>query len=190
MNTGLFFGSFNPIHLGHMVIAGYMLEFTDIEEVWFVVSPQNPLKDESGLAPEEHRLKMVQLAVEEYYPKMQVCDIEMSMPRPSYTIDTLEALQLKHLDRQFTVILGSDSMDTITKWKNYKELIQNYNIYVYPRLGSKIEELMKKYSAQFIPAPVVDISSTFIRNSISEEKDVSHFIPKKVFHYIKNHQLY
>jgi len=190
MNTGLFFGSFNPIHIGHMVIAGYMLEFTDIDELWFVVSPQNPLKDESGLAPENLRLNMVRLAAEDYEPRMQVCDIEFTMPRPSFTIDTLEALQLKYLDRQFTLILGSDSLDTITKWKDYQQIIRNYSIYVYPRLGSNIEDLKKLYPVEFIAAPVVDISSTFIRKSISEGKDVSHFIPQKVFHYIQNQQLY
>jgi nicotinate-nucleotide adenylyltransferase len=167
MKTGLFFGSFNPIHNGHIAIAGYMLEFTDLEEVWFVVSPHNPLKEQSELAPDNHRLNMVRLAIEEYQPKISLCDIEMSMPRPSYTIDTLKALKAKHPEREFTVLMGAD-----------------------PRLGSNTSELKTKYNVVIINAPIMEISSTFLRKAISQGKRVDYFMPPRSYQYLLDNKIY
>jgi len=190
MKTGLFFGSFNPIHLGHLMIAGYMLEFTDIDELWFVVSPHNPLKEKSELANDSHRLEMVKLAIKEFSPEIQVCDIEMSLPKPSYTVNTLKVLKEKYPEKEFVVIMGSDSMDTIEKWKDYKTLLEENTIYVYPRLGSDIHQIEKKYSVTIINAPVIEISSTFIRNSMKDSRSMKCFLPEKVFEYLQNNSIY
>lgn len=190
MKTALFFGSFNPIHNGHLAIAGYIMEFTDIEELWFVVSPQNPLKSSSDLAPDKQRLEMVKLAIDEFSPKFQVCDIEMSMPRPSYTIDTMALLKEKYPEREFAIVMGTDSMDSITQWKDYKNLLAENRILVYPRLGSNINEITSKYDVEIIPAPIMEISSTFIRNSIKQNKNMSYFMPLKTHRYITQNKLY
>lgn len=190
MKVGLFFGSFNPIHIGHLVIAGYMLEFTDIEELWFVVSPHNPLKDIKDLADDEQRLKMVELATENHLPKMQVCSIEMDLPKPSYTIDTLKILKEKHPEKSFVIIMGSDSIDTIEKWKDYQNLLKDNTIYVYPRLGSDTKIIEQKYPVTIVNAPVIEISSTFIRKCIGVSRDVSYLLPEKVDRYIKKHGIY
>lgn len=190
MKTALFFGSFNPIHIGHLAIAGYVLEFTDIEELWFVVSPQNPLKSSSDLAPDKQRLEMVKLAIDEFSPIFQVCDIEMSMPRPSYTIDTMALLKEKYPYREFAIVMGTDSMDSITQWKDYKNLLAENRIIVYPRLGSNINEITSKYDVESISAPIMEISSTFIRNSIKQNKNMSYFIPLKTHSYITQNKLY
>jgi nicotinate-nucleotide adenylyltransferase len=190
MKTGLFFGSFNPIHNGHIAIAGYMLEFTNLEEVWLVVSPQNPLKDKNELAPDNQRLEMVRLAIEEFKPKISLCDVEMSMPRPSYTIDTLKLLKVKYPEREFAVVMGSDSMDSIEKWKEYKELLSNNRIMVYPRLGSNTDELKSKYDVEVINAPIMEISSTFLRQAISQGKRVDYFMPPRAYNYLTENKIY
>jgi nicotinate-nucleotide adenylyltransferase len=190
MKTGLFFGSFNPIHIGHIAIAGFILEYSDLQEVWFVVSPLNPLKNQSDLASDTHRLEMAKLAVEEHLPTIKVCDVEMSMPRPSYTIDTVNLLKERYHDRDFAVIMGADSMDTITKWKNYKELLNSNRIIVYPRMGSNLEGIKEDYNIETINAPIIEISSTFIRNSITQGKNISFFMPHKAFSYLKKNGLY
>lgn len=189
MRTALFFGSFNPIHNGHIAIAGYIVEHASIDDLWFVVSPQNPLKESQVLAPEEHRLEMVRLALREF-PKLSVCDVEFQMPRPSYTIDTLNYLKNKYPDREFVVIMGSDSIESIGLWKNYIELINNNRIIVYPRLGTNLDTIKEKYSIEIVQAPIIELSSTFIRNSLFEGKDVSYFIPKVACQYIKQNRLY
>jgi len=190
MNIGLYFGSFNPIHVGHMAIAQYMIENTEIDQLWFVVSPHNPLKKQDDIAQDDLRLEMVKLATEEFFPKMKVCDIELSMPRPSYTIDTLRELKNKYPENKFAVILGSDSIDSITKWKDYQSLLKENKIYVYPRQGSDLEAIKSTYSVDLITAPILNVSSTSIRESISEGKDVSHFLPEKVLKYIKKNRIY
>lgn len=190
MKVGLFFGSFNPIHIGHMVIAGYMLEFTDIEKIWFVVSPHNPLKDLKDLADDEQRLKMVELATEEYLSKMQVCDIELGLPKPSYTVDSLKVLKEKYPNETFIIIMGSDSIDTIEKWKDYKNLLKDNTIYVYPRLGSDTKAIEEKYPVKIINAPIIEVSSTFIRNCIADSKDASYLLSDKVYRYINKHSIY
>ena len=190
MKTGLLFGSFNPIHNGHIAIAGYMLEFSDLEEVWVVVSPHNPLKAQADLAPDKHRLEMVRLAIEEYQPQLSLCDIEMTMPRPSYTIDTLRVLKGKYPEREFAVLMGADSMDTIEKWKSYETLLSENRIMVYPRLGSNIKLISAKYNVEIINAPIMEVSSTFIRESISEGRRMDYFLPSNVYGYILNNNIY
>lgn len=190
MKTGLFFGSFNPIHNGHIALAGYMLEFTDLDEIWFVVSPQNPLKKQHELAPDKHRLEMTKLAIEDFNPRISLCDIEMNMPRPSYTIDTLEALDKQYPMRKFTVLMGADSMESIHKWKDFEALLKNYRFMVYPRLGLNVGEIALKYNVEIINAPIMELSSTFLRNSILKNKNVSYFMPIKAYQYLIDNQLY
>ncbi len=190
MKTGLLFGSFNPIHTGHIAIASYVIEHTSVEEVWFVVSPQNPLKDPGILISETHRLKMVDIATESFAPQMKTCDIEMSMPRPSYTIDTLTLLSNKFPDREFIPIMGADSLNCIDKWKDFEKLLSNYNVIVYPRPGVNIDKLLSTYNVQVVNAPTLDISSTFIRQSVAEGKNVSFLLPMGVFEYINSNNIY
>ncbi len=187
--TGLFFGSFNPIHLGHMMIAGYMAGFTDIGQVWFVVSPHNPLKEKQTLLADHHRLAMVNIAVEDE-PRFRASGIEFSMPRPSYTIDTLTYLQERHSDREFVVLAGADMLSSLTKWKNYQTLLDLYKIYLYPRPGCGASRFDNHPSIIFTGAPMVDISSSFIRESIRAGKNVRHFLPEKVWKYIDEMNFY
>ncbi|HZJ73583.1 MAG TPA: nicotinate (nicotinamide) nucleotide adenylyltransferase [Perlabentimonas sp.] len=189
MKTGLFFGSFNPIHNGHIGLAGYILNANKVDEVWFVVSPHNPLKEKNDLAKDEHRLKMVELAIEAYSPRLSVCDIEMRMPRPSYTVDTINALKAEHLDRDFVIIMGADSISSITRWKDYKSLIAN-NILVYPRLGYEIDKTRLPKNTKLIDAPIIEISSTYIRELIASNKRADFFMPQKAFEYLDKHKLY
>ena len=190
MITGLFFGSFNPIHNGHLAIANYVVDFTEVGELWFVVSPQNPLKAKDILAPDAQRLEMVKQAIPFGENRFMVCDIEMSMPKPSYTIDTLRALGKKYPDKEFIVILGSDSLDSITRWKDYKSLINDYRIFVYPRKGSNMDELTKMYSVKVINAPLIDISSSSIRGKLMNGENVKNTIPEGAFNYIKKMGMY
>jgi nicotinate-nucleotide adenylyltransferase len=190
MKTGLFFGSFNPIHNGHIAIAGYILEFTDLEEIWFVVSPQNPLKKQHLLAPDKHRLEMTRLAIEDFKPKISLCDIEMNMPRPSYTVDTLKALDEQYPMREFAVLMGADSMESIHRWKGFETLLNSYRIMVYPRLGSNVNKICRKYKVEIIDAPIMEISSTFLRSSILKNKKVDYFMPIKAYRYLINNNLY
>lgn len=183
--TGLFFGSFNPIHIGHLVIAEYMVEFAGLDQVWFVVSPQNPLKQHTSLLPEQQRLQMVRMAIE-YDSRFKASNIEFGMPRPSYTINTLAYLQEKYPGRHFSLIMGTDNITTLHKWKNYEQLLDNYEIYIYPRKElHEIPAYAKRSSVHFTEAPVMEISSTFIRNAIQQKKDVRHMIPPAVAQYIK-----
>lgn len=190
MITGLYFGSFNPIHNGHLAIANYVLDYTVVDELWFVVSPQNPLKAKELLAPDFHRLEMVKRAISETENRMKVCDIEMSLPKPSFTIDTLLTLEKKYPQKKFYLILGSDSMETITKWKEYDKLLKNYSILVYPREGSNLNDLIQKYPIKIVNALLVDFSSTTIRQRLNNGLSVSDFIPESVAEYITEHGLF
>ncbi len=187
--TGLLFGSFNPIHTGHLILANYMSEFTDLDEVWFVVSPQNPLKDKKTLLADYHRLALVRLAVDDH-PKLGVTDIEFKMPVPSYTIDTLTYLSEKYPDRQLVLISGTDIFQKFHKWKNYKELIELYHFYVYPRPGSSLGEYENNPSITLWDAPQIEISSSFIRKGIAAKKDMSFWMPDKVYEYITEMHFY
>lgn len=185
---GLYFGSFNPIHIGHMMIANYMHEFTDIDKIWFVISPHNPLKEKKSLLADYHRLEMVHLALEEEY-EMRAMDIEFKMPQPSYTIDTLTRLQEKYPQYEFVVLMGGDSLESIHKWKNYQSLLEQYQVYVYTRPGASIAENLHT-NIKIFQAPQMDISASFIRQSIKDKKNIRYFLPEKVWKYIKEMHFY
>jgi len=189
MKTGLFFGSFNPIHIGHLAIANYMLEFSDLDEIWFVVSPQNPLKNKKTLLNEYDRFKMVELALDDNL-KIKPVDIEFRLPKPSFTIDTLTYLSEKNPKHKFVLIAGTDNFHSFHKWKNYKEILNQYMLYIYPRPGYSLGEYENHKSIKQINAPLMEISSSFIRKSIKEGKDIRYFLPSKVYSYIQEMHFY
>jgi nicotinate-nucleotide adenylyltransferase len=186
---GLFFGSFNPIHIGHLAIANYIVEFTEIEQLWFVISPQNPLKKKKGLLNDYHRLALVREAIAGDL-RFKASDVEFKMPQPSYTIDTLAYLQEQFPDNEFAIIMGADGLSTFHKWKNYKELIKNYKRIIYPRKGININEKENTENCIFINAPLIEISATFIRESIKNKKDVRHFLNESVYKYVSEMHFY
>jgi nicotinate-nucleotide adenylyltransferase len=189
-NIGLFFGSFNPIHIGHLVIAEYMAEYTPLEQVWFVVSPLNPLKQKESLLPEGHRITLVRMAIE-YDTRFQVSNIEFDLPKPSYTFNTLVHLHEKYPQYNFSLIMGMDNLLTLNKWKNYEELLKNYNIYVYPRNGNnELPDFSKHSSVILTDAPVMGISSSMIRKAIADKKNMRHILPPGVGQYIKEMHFY
>ncbi len=188
MKIGLFFGSFNPMHIGHKIIASYMVEFSNLDKVMFVVSPQNPLKQKNSLLDQYHRLQIIR-AEEEDNPKLSVSDIEFSMPKPSYTIDTLVRLKEEHPENDYALIMGSDNLQNFHKWKNYEQILENYSIYVYPRLGIKIEGTHKNIHI-IDGVPQMEISSSFIRKSIKEGKDISYLMPEKAWKYTDEMNFY
>jgi len=190
--TGLFFGSFNPIHIGHLILANYILENTDMEELWFVVSPQNPFKNKKSLLNDHNRLDMVQLAVRNY-PNMRASNIEFSLPVPSYTVDTLTYLKERHPDHSFALIMGEDNLNSLHKWKNSEQLVSNHQIIVYPRLFSEAKEdhpLSKHANISVISAPVIELSATEIRNMIRKGKNVRPMLPPEVFEYLDGSSFY
>jgi nicotinate-nucleotide adenylyltransferase len=190
MNIGIFSGSFNPVHTGHLVLANYIVEFTAIEEVWFVVSPQNPLKSQNNLSDEKTRLEMVQLALRDF-PKLKASDFEFSLPRPSYTINTLDALKREYPEHDFTLVIGADNWSTFENWKEHDAILEKYRIMVYPRLNYRVpipDGLKAKVEA--LDSPVIEVSSTFIRKSISEGRNVCAFLPDNVYDYILKKGLY
>jgi len=187
LKIGLYFGSFNPIHVGHLIIANTIYDRSDLDQVWFVVSPQNPLKKRKSLVHEHDRLRMVELAIEDNY-NFRASDIEFKMPRPSYTIDTLTYLSERHPDHEFSIFLGSDNLRQLKKWKNYEQILEHYAVYVYPRPGDRVE--IKHPSIHEVDAPLLDISATFIRKSIQEDQSVKYLLPEKVSDYIRAKKLY
>lgn len=187
--TGLFFGSFNPIHAGHMMIASYMAEFEQINEIWFILSPQNPLKEKSTLLPDLNRLYMVNVAVEDD-PRFRASNIEFHLPRPSYTIDTLTYLQERYPNHDFTLLAGSDILASLHKWKNYEQLLKNYRFLIYPRQDSSPSPFDLHPSIRFTNAPCIGISASFIRESIKKGKNMQYFLPEKVWEYIEDMQFY
>ncbi|CAN5527605.1 nicotinate (nicotinamide) nucleotide adenylyltransferase [soil metagenome] len=189
MKVGLFFGSFNPIHVGHMVIANYVLAHTDLDKIWFVVSPQNPLKQKSSLLDERQRLQMVALAIGDNN-KMKASNIEFKLPQPSYTINTLAYLKEKYPANKFALIMGSDNLVSFHKWKNYEEILKQYELYVYPRPDSKENDLSKHKNVKLVNAPLMELSSTDIRNAIKEKKDVRYFVPPAVWEYMREMHFY
>lgn len=189
---GLFFGSFNPIHIGHLILANYILENTDMHELWFVVSPQNPFKDKKSLLNDHNRLDMVQLAIKNY-PKMRASNVEFSLPKPSYTIDTLAYLHEKHPDYSFALIMGEDNLANLGKWKNAETLIKNHQIIVYPRLfegEKKDSEYLQHENISLIKAPIIELSATEIRTMIKEGKNVRPMLPPEVFEYLDGSNFY
>lgn len=203
MKTGLFFGSFNPIHQGHLDIADYMAEFTDLDEIWFIVSPHNPLKEKDTLISDFHRLEMVRRAVAENNKSrqtpidLQYADIEFDLPQPSYTINTLNHIKNKFPDKKFVIIIGSDNLSQFDKWKDYKQILENYELYVYPRpqIYPNIHrgdggEFAWHHNVRLIDAPLIDISSDEIRKLLGEGKEVGNMLPVSVLDYIKELRLY
>lgn len=188
--VGVFSGSFNPIHMGHIMLVNYITEFADIDEVWLVVTPHNPLKVSTNLADENHRLEMCKLGVAKL-KKVQVSVIEFSMPRPSFTIDTLDKLKQTYPDIDFSLIIGADNWNDLHKWKEYKRIRSENNILVYPRLNYSIAiEKQFEKGVKPINSPILEISSTFIRKSIGLGKEVTTFMPDRVYEYIMKHKLY
>jgi len=189
MKIGLFFGSFNPIHTGHLIIANYMANYTDLDKVWLVVSPQNPLKKYVDLINTYDRLEMAKLATENSQ-NLSVSDVELKLPQPSYTIDTLIHLQEKYPQHEFAIIMGSDNLVTLHKWKNFKLILRDYKIYVYPRPGYENAEFASHPSVTITMTPLMELSATFIRKAIAEKKDVRYFVPDKVLDFIESKSLY
>ncbi len=189
MKIGLFFGSFNPVHCGHMILAGYMSEFTDLEQVWFIVSPHNPLKVKESLLQDYHRMSLVKIAIGDNR-KLKASDIEFKLPRPSFTINTLTYLFEKFPEHQFVLILGSDNLESFHKWKNCKEILEQVELYIYPRKGSDGGELINHRKVKTFSAPLMEISSSFIRDSIKNKKDVRYMMPEKVWEYVNEMSFY
>lgn len=188
--VGLFFGSFNPVHVGHMIIANFMVTQTDLKEVWMVVSPQNPFKKKSSLAKDYDRLHLVQLAIGDN-PDIKCSNIEFELPQPSYTIDTLAYLKEKHPTKDFALIMGGDNLGTFNKWKNYEILLRDYSIYVYNRPGYELGDLQSHPSVTVIDAaPIMHISASYVRQCIKEGKSVEYLVPDRVFDYLDKTSLY
>lgn len=188
MKIGLFFGSFNPIHIGHKVIASYLVDFTDLDKVMFLVSPQNPLKQKISLLDQYHRLQIIRAEIEDN-SKLAVSDIEFDMPKPSYTIDTLVRLKEKYTENDYSIIMGSDNLQNFHKWKNYEQILADYSIYVYPRPGYEISGSHKNIHV-IEGVPQMEISSSFIRKSIKEGKDISYLMPEKAWIYTDEMNFY
>ncbi|MDP4954096.1 MAG: nicotinate (nicotinamide) nucleotide adenylyltransferase [Flavobacteriales bacterium] len=192
---GLYFGTFNPVHIGHLVIANFMANHTDLEEVWMVVTPHNPLKNRAELLPDEHRLQMVRLAIVDN-PKVWASDVEFDLPQPNFTTNTLDFLVKEHSDCEFTLIMGEDNLRSLDKWKDHNRILEQFDILVYPISQTEGETRLEPVNGldfsrvKICDAPMIKISSTFLRNSIQNQKDVRYLIPDKVINYISNNYLY
>lgn len=196
--VGLYFGTFNPIHIGHLIIANHMAQYAELDQVWFVVSPQNPLKPKASLLADYHRLALVRIAVEDN-DFLEASNIEFDLPQPSYTIHTLAALSEKYPEYHFTIIMGEDNLNTLHKWKNYEEILKNYSILVYPRVESDENlsvnnegrsSLLDLDNVTMIDAPLMKISASFIRKAVQSNKDVRYLLTEKVLKYIDEMNFY
>jgi nicotinate-nucleotide adenylyltransferase len=191
MKIGLYFGTFNPIHIGHLIIANHFAEYSGLDQIWMVVTPHNPLKNKQTLLDDYQRLQLVFLATEDY-PKIKPSDIEFKLSQPNYTVNTLAHLQDKFPEHEFSLIMGEDNLKSLHKWKNQEVILQNHEIYVYPRISSELENSIYKTNPKvhIIDAPIVEISSTFIRENIKNKKNVRPLLPEKVWEYIDHNNLY
>lgn len=191
MKVGLYFGTFNPIHVGHLIIANHLAENSDLDEVWMVVTPHNPLKKKSGLLEDYHRLHMIHLATERF-DKIKPSDIEFKLPQPNYTINTLIHLTEKFPKYEFSLIMGEDNLKSLNKWKNYEQILKDYDIYVYPRISESevSDEFVNHPKIHKVEAPIIELSSTFIRNSVKESKDIRPMLDDKVWEYIDHNLFY
>ncbi|WP_346881662.1 nicotinate (nicotinamide) nucleotide adenylyltransferase [uncultured Algibacter sp.] len=191
MKVGLYFGSFNPIHIGHLVIANHMAEYSDLDQIWFVVTPHNPFKKKTSLLDNHQRLEMVYLATKDY-DKLAPSNIEFNLPQPNYTINTLAHLQEKHPDYEFSLIMGEDNLKSFHKWKNYELILENHHIYVYPRISkNKVDTQFNGHKKiHLIDAPIMGISSTLIRNAIKNSKNIQPLLPQHVWKYLDEMNFY
>jgi nicotinate-nucleotide adenylyltransferase len=180
MTVGIFPGSFNPIHIGHLALANWIREFCGLDELWFLVSPRNPLKEESGLIDENRRFRMVEIAIDGY-PGFKACDIEFRLPRPSYTVDTLRELRRQFPDYAFRLIMGADNWEKMSCWKDYEELICENPIIIYPRRNHEITIPDTYANVKKVDAPLLEVSSTFIRRAVREKRDIRFFLPAKIW---------
>lgn len=187
--TGIFSGSFNPIHIGHLALANYICEYEQLDEVWFVVSPQNPLKQMDAMLDESKRMELVASAIKGY-SKFRASDVELTLPRPSYTIHTLAHLSTHHPDREFTLIIGSDNWKLFDRWKESHRIITHYPILIYPRQGYPIDPSSLPPTVRVAHTPILEVSSTFIRQALSEGKDVSYFLHPDTYRIIRKEGLY
>lgn len=190
-NIGLYFGTFNPIHIGHLIIANHMVENSDLDEIWMVVTPHNPFKKKSSLLDNHHRFEMVYLATKNY-DKINPSDIEFRLPQPNYTVHTLAHISDKYPKYKFSLIMGEDNLKSLHKWKNYEVILENHNIYVYPRISEgKVETQFDKHpKIKMIDAPVVQISSTMIRSGIKAKKNMRPLLSDEVYTYIDEMNFY
>ena len=187
--TGLFFGSFNPIHTGHLIIAQYFIEFSDLHQIWFVITPHNPLKRKESLLEDHHRLNMVKIAIEDN-PAFRACDIEFRLAKPSYTIHTLAHLRERYPEKAFCLIMGGDNLETLDKWKHYELLLEENEIYVYKRPDTNISRFESHPNVKVFDAPLMKISSSFIRDALKRNKKMHYFLHEKVNTYIEDMFLY
>ena len=191
MKIGLYFGTFNPIHVGHLTIANHMAEYSDLDQVWFVVTPHSPFKKKSSLLDNHHRYQMVDRAVEDY-PNLRASDIEFNLPQPNYTINTLVYLEEKYPDYEFALIMGEDNLKSFHKWKNYEGILERHHIYVYPRIseGQRETHFDNHHKIHKVEAPIMELSSTFIRNAIKEGKNIRPMLPEHVWSYLDEMNFY
>ncbi len=187
--TGIFSGSFNPIHIGHLALANYLCEFAGLDELWFVVSPQNPLKEQQGLLEDHKRLELVRLATEGY-PKFHASDFEFHLPRPSYTIYTLDRLKEQYPQREFVLIIGSDNWQLFDRWKEWDRLIRENRVMIYPRPGYEVDPSALPANAMLVDSPVFEISSTFIREALRQGVDIRYFLHLSVYERIVEEKLF
>lgn len=188
-NIGLYFGSFNPIHFGHLILANHIVQTTDLDKIWFVVSPQNPLKSKNILIDNNVRLNLVNLAIEGN-ENFSVSDVEFSLPKPSYTINTLQVLKTRYPDKEFSLIIGEDNLCSFHKWKDYEKIMDLYNIYVYPREESEYTPLIEHSHVHMVDAPLINISSSYIRKLIEQGMDIRYLLPDNVREMIERDKLY
>ncbi len=188
---GLYFGTFNPIHIGHLIIANHMVEFSDLDEVWFVVTPHNPLKKKKTLLEDHHRLAMVRIAVDDY-PKLQASNVEIDLPQPNYTVNTLAYLEEKYPEKNFCLIMGEDNLKSLHKWKNYEVILERYSIYVYPRIseGAVETQFDNHPKIKKVDAPIIELSSTFIRKGIKSGKNIRPMLSAEVWKYLDEMNFY
>ena len=193
MKIGLYFGTFNPVHVGHLIIANHFAEYSDLDKIWMVITPHNPFKKKKTLLDNHHRYQLVLEAVEDY-PKIEASTIEFNLPQPNYTSNTLAYLQEKYPDYEFSLIMGEDNLRTLHKWKNYETLLENHAIYVYPRVAEQADadrpKLLEHPNIHIVDAPVVEISATFIRKAIKAGKNCRPLLPQPVWRYIDEMNFY
>lgn len=191
MKIGLFFGTFNPIHIGHLIIANHLAENSELDAVWFVITPHSPFKKKKNLLDNHHRLAMVRIAVEDY-SKLQASDIEFGLPRPNYTVHTLAYLSEKYPQHEFTLIMGSDNIQGFHKWKNYEFILENHKIFIYPRLTETPVKTQFDNHTQvhFVEAPIIEISATAIRKAVKDKKDIRPLLPQGVWQYLDHMNFY